>query len=229
MSVYRRGLARRNRLGRAGRTIWRFVASVVTTVGLLAATTMWGWGTCLAVILSAGLCAGCLATVTGPARPGRLLRISAVAGSLVAGTAGLVQLTGPASLLVVLPIAVTAPGLWSRIRVWRILAAGPEPEATLSPAAEVPTGALDLERRVPALVAILGALDDAELCLAWRRSFVLLNEAASPREKMVVVSLRQRYLDELQRRSPSGVSRWLESGARASGNPLPFLDDRPRS
>jgi hypothetical protein len=88
---------------------------------------------------------------------------------------------------------------------------------------------LDLERRVPALVAILGALDDAELCLAWRRSFVLLNEAASPREKMVVVSLRQRYLDELQRRSPSGVSRWLESGARASGNPLPFLDDRPRS
>jgi hypothetical protein len=82
---------------------------------------------------------------------------------------------------------------------------------------------------VPALVAILGALDDAELCLAWRRSFVLLNEAASPQEKLVVVTLRERYLDELQRRCPSGVSRWLDSGARASGNPLPFLDDHPRS
>ena len=82
---------------------------------------------------------------------------------------------------------------------------------------------------MPALVAVLGALDDAELCLAWRRSFVLLNEAASPEEKLVVVTLRERYLEELQRRSPSGVSRWLDSGARASGNPLPYLEGRPRS
>ena len=97
------------------------------------------------------------------------------------------------------------------------------------PDPEVPLGASDLEQRVPALVAILGALDDAELCLAWRRSFVLLNEAASPQEKLVVVTLRERYLDELQRRCPAGVSRWLDSGARASGNPLPFLDDHPSS
>ncbi|QWZ08769.1 hypothetical protein KRR39_02625 [Nocardioides panacis] len=231
MSAHERGLTRRHRLGRAGAGAWTFVLTVVTTIGLLAATTLWGWGTCLAVVLSSGLCAGCLATVTGPARPGRLVRISALWGALVAGTAGLVQLTGPLSLLVLLPLAATAPALWSRVRVWRILAGGPpvEQEATPGPASEVPGVPSDLEQRVPALVAILGALDDAELCLAWRRSFVLLNEATSPREKLVVVTLRERYLEELQRRSPAGVSRWLDSGARASGNPLPFLEDRRRS
>ena len=221
---------RRRRLGHLGARLWRFVTSVVTTVGVLAATQLWGWGTCFAVILSAGLCAGCVATVTGPARLGRLLRISAVSGALVAGTAGLVQLAGVVSLLVIVPIAATAPALWSRIRVWRILAAGPVEELDPPPApAPESRRASDLELRLPALVAILGALDDAELCLAWRRSFVLLNEAASPEEKLVVVTLRERYLEELQRRSPSGVSRWLDSGARASGNPLPYLEGRPRS
>ncbi len=231
MSAHKRGLTRRTRLGQIGPSLWRFVTTVVTTAGLLAATELWGWGTCLAVVLSSGLCAGCLATVTGPARPGRLIRVSVVSGALVAGAAGLLQLTGPVSLLVLVPLAATTPALWSRVRVWRILARGRAEEQELSemPDPEVPLGASDLEQRVPALVAILGALDDAELCLAWRRSFVLLNEAASPQEKLVVVTLRERYLDELQRRCPAGVSRWLDSGARASGNPLPFLDDHPRS
>jgi hypothetical protein len=231
MRAHERGLTRRHRLASAGATLWRFATTVVTTVGLLAAAELWGWGTCLAVVLSSGLCAGCVATVTGPARPGRLIRISALSGGVVAGIAGIVQLTGPVSLLVVLPLAATAPGLWSRVRVWRILATAPavEQEPTPAPAHEAPGSTSDLEQRVPALVAILGALDDAELCLAWRRSFVLLNEAASPQEKLVVVTLRERYLDELQRRCPSGVSRWLDSGARASGNPLPYLDDGRRS
>ena len=231
MSTSKRGLTRRHRLAGAGPRLWRFVTTVMATIGLLAATARWGWGTCFAVILSAGLCAGCVATVTGPARPVRLLRVSAVSGALVAGTAGLVQLTGPASLLVLVPLAATTPALWSRVRVWRILLSGPAPEqeGSATPDLEVVGGASALEQRVPALVAILGALDDAELCLAWRRSFVLLNEAASPQEKLVVVTLRERYLEELQRRNPSGVSRWLESGARASGNPLPYLDGRPRS
>jgi len=43
-----------------------------------------------------------------------------------------------------------------------------------------------------------------------------------------VVQLRQRYLDELQRRCPQGVARWLASGARAAGNPMTYLESRPR-
>jgi len=74
----------------------------------------------------------------------------------------------------------------------------------------------------------LAALDEVSLCLAWRRSFTLLGAASSPAERMAVVRHREQCLDELQRRYPRGLAAWLSSGAQASGDPLPFLVDRPR-
>jgi hypothetical protein len=71
-------------------------------------------------------------------------------------------------------------------------------------------------------------LDDEALCLAWRRSFLLLDGARSAAERLAVVEQRQQYLDELHRRSPKGLAAWLASGARASGNPLPYVDDARR-
>jgi hypothetical protein len=41
-----------------------------------------------------------------------------------------------------------------------------------------------------------------------------------------VVAQRQVYLDEMERRSPSGLRAWLESGARAAGGPERFLGKR---
>jgi hypothetical protein len=74
--------------------------------------------------------------------------------------------------------------------------------------------------------ADLRTLDDAALCLAWRRSFVRLGTIRGAAARLAIVEQRQRYLDELQRRHGEAFQSWLESGARASGNPLPYLQDR---
>ena len=92
-------------------------------------------------------------------------------------------------------------------------------------AAQLPAD--DLEGLVPTRstepVGGLESLDDDALCLAWRRSFLVLQSARSDRDRLAVVAQRQRYLDELERRSPQALETWLASGARAAGNPLPFL------
>jgi hypothetical protein len=67
------------------------------------------------------------------------------------------------------------------------------------------------------------ALDDGALCQAWRRSYVRLEASRAADARLEVVRLRQVYLDELVRRHPAEVRHWLESGARAAGNPLPFI------
>ncbi len=66
-------------------------------------------------------------------------------------------------------------------------------------------------------------LTDDELCLAWRQSFRVLENSHSGPAYLEVVRLRQAYLDEMQNRFPGGFETWLASGARAAGNPLPFL------
>ena len=67
------------------------------------------------------------------------------------------------------------------------------------------------------------ALDDGALCQAWRRSYVRLEASRAAEARLEVVRLRQVYLDELVRRHPAEVRQWLGSGARAAGNPLPFI------
>jgi hypothetical protein len=66
-------------------------------------------------------------------------------------------------------------------------------------------------------------LDDRALCDAWRRSYVRLQACSTTGARHEVVRRRQLYLDELVRRHPAGAQRWFDSGARAAGNPYPFL------
>jgi hypothetical protein len=70
----------------------------------------------------------------------------------------------------------------------------------------------------------LTALDDGAICEAWRRSYLQLDQATPTSRRLEVVRLRQLYLDELSRRHPAELRRWLASGARAAGNPQPFLE-----
>ena len=67
------------------------------------------------------------------------------------------------------------------------------------------------------------ALSDAELCRAWRVSFGALDAAMTAGARARVVALRQSYLDEIDRRHPTGLAAWLSSGARAAGNPTRYL------
>lgn len=73
------------------------------------------------------------------------------------------------------------------------------------------------------LKRLLDDMTNAELCMAWRRSFVDLLDASSPRGVASVAAYRQLLLDELELRSPSGFAAWMESGARAASDPSKFL------
>ena len=67
------------------------------------------------------------------------------------------------------------------------------------------------------------ALTDEELCQSWRASYTVLQHQPSAARMAATVAGRQTYLDELERRNPGGFAAWLASGARAPGNPLPYL------
>src|SRR5690625_3528215 len=68
----------------------------------------------------------------------------------------------------------------------------------------------------------------SELVHAWRASFTSLQRAQTTTAKNEIVDRRQQYLDELERRDPDGIRRWLDSGARAASDPSRFIheDDR---
>jgi hypothetical protein len=72
-------------------------------------------------------------------------------------------------------------------------------------------------------------LDLDALCMVWRRSYFQLLDAGLTPSTAAVVEYRQGILDEIDHRDPRGLSRWLASETRASGNPLPYLQARTAS
>ena len=66
-------------------------------------------------------------------------------------------------------------------------------------------------------------MTDAELCHAWRRSFVALQRARGLHLRALLVQTRQLLLDEVGARHPAGLQAWLGSGARAAGGPDRFI------
>jgi len=70
---------------------------------------------------------------------------------------------------------------------------------------------------------VLATLSTPELCLAWRRSYLTLVELPAGAARSELVTVRQSMLDELDRRDTDGFHRWLDDGARASGDPARYL------
>lgn len=81
------------------------------------------------------------------------------------------------------------------------------------------------EHSLRAMADQLRTLSDLELCRAWRRSFLVLDAAASPVIRLAVVQLRQAYLDELGRRRPDALQAWFDAGGRAASGPDRFFLD----
>ena len=77
------------------------------------------------------------------------------------------------------------------------------------------------------VLPVTDALTDADLCMAWRSSYVALDRAADPSEKLRAVKIREVILDELGRRDASGLEAWFRSGARAAGWPDRYLRGAP--
>jgi len=65
-----------------------------------------------------------------------------------------------------------------------------------------------------------------EIAAAWTASRELLRRTTSPQERAVVAELRQAYLDELERRDPECVRRWLESGQAFDSDVAGYLSAR---
>jgi len=213
--------------------VWRWASHLTVTVGLLCAVASQGWAMPLAEMFAFSFCAGFVAggflAGDGWSAAPRLIRISLGTGAVLTGAGGIVAVFGLAGAVWLLALLAISPAVRYCIEHrWLILGDDPTPSTRHVPAdtsSEVPSEPGFM--RAP-LTDDLETLDDAGLCLAWRRSFLMLEGARNEHDRMALVVQRQRYLDELQRRCPDGVAAWLASGARASSNPMPFLGNGSR-
>lgn len=67
------------------------------------------------------------------------------------------------------------------------------------------------------------SMDEAGLCLAWRKTYVALQRSTTPGSKLRIVQRRHDLLEELERRNANGFAAWLRSGARAAGDPSRYV------
>ncbi|TCC63365.1 hypothetical protein E0H73_13030 [Kribbella pittospori] len=214
------------------RTIRSWCLYLATTIGLVCAIATWGL---VGVVISVVVVAMATAVVAssmwggdGRVAVARVVRVTLGAGLMTPAAVGLIAVAKVAGVLVVVILALTTPALTSLVQARR-KAKGDRP--VVRPEPTTPRDSVTPLADGPAAITPapeLSSLGDEALCLAWRRSFRLLETAPTAAERLSVVEKRQQYLDELHRRSPEGLAAWLASGARASGNPLPYVDDARR-
>jgi len=151
----------------------------------------------------------------------RLIASSALVGGTTAcAFLGFAVLLGAGVFLLVLFVVVSSPYAVSAYSRW--LSPAPTP-----PAAQLDALASAFAYESPEYVPFqspseLGELTDEQLCQAWRASYMALQRSLAA-QTIATVEERQRYLDEFERRNAGGFTAWLASGARAPGNPLPYL------
>jgi hypothetical protein len=150
-----------------------------------------------------------------------VLRDSAVLAGLAtvaicAVIVGLVVLLGTASGPVIV-ILVLASTLWARRALHRA-----SPSASAVRDEQVLSG-LEPNREVSGPPVVAADMPTAELCLAWRRSYLVLIETPFGARRDEIVSRRRELLDELERRDHAGFVRWIDTGARAASDPGRYL------
>lgn len=186
---------------------WRCVC-VLSTVGVLCAYTEWGWNAVVMAACTVATIGGSIGASVwaenGRATAVLVTRTIVAGGWFTTSTIGLVAVLGVAGLVPVVLLAVLRPGLGSAVRRAR--------------AAHADGSDHDLAGRDD-----LRSLDDEALCRVWRRTFAATDPAGGPTADLTLVDLRARILDELHRRSPSGLTAWWVAGGPASGSPLPYL------
>jgi hypothetical protein len=223
---------------------WRWVARLTMIAGLLFLAALWGANSGLRSFLLLVAVLWCVARVMPGLRPARgIVQACAYAVAWVLSAAGWIGLVGAGGALVVALVVVTSP-LARFILVTKALPwmAGVSPDATLEALGRVagdsvqqlssppqagsggvkPGSAADWWPELPRGAAVRD-LDDDDLCLAWRRSYVRLVSSHSVALRLAVVDARRDYLDELARRYPRQLDEWLRSGARAAGDPSAYL------
>ena len=217
------------------RNAWRTVVALVGLLGMLVMLERLGLiFTATLYVLTGVLVAALAAAIeredvaqTWRAR----LRPGVVGGAVALATLGMVILVGPGALFLLAAGALSSPPALRWFRRYcgsddrHVHADGSR--AHMHTADLDPLEALATTPTEPdGLSSAPESMSDDALCLAWRRSYVDLQRSGSVTAQLLVVQERQRYLDELERRNPSGLSDWLASGARAAGDPSRFIVPR---
>ena len=210
---------------------WIWTAAVVTITCVACLSRQITWSETLlgmfvtALIVSAATVGVLLGSDARDSRPAAIAYITGrnalVGASVVLVASTLVQAGGAIGWLVVLLMAAGAPPIVERVAAVLHLA-GVRRTRAVAPAPAEPVELRTIDA-VPESDAPVERLSTPNLVLAWRYSYRALELASSYHARARIAARRQAYLDELERRDPTGVQRWLESGARAASDPTRFL------
>lgn len=230
------------------RHVWRMGAGALTSLGLVAALMAWPAVAVLTFLLMATVVAAAAASITaveGQDVPWLgVTRTGSVTAAAFVGAGGLIDLLGTWGFVLAVATAVLSPrvvaaavGLGSRLRddgaaptpvgPAEVRTAPQEQGDPLDAFTSAPVLASSVDR--PWMVGPTAAMDDETLCLAWRSSYVALQEVSSMARELKIIERRQEILDELERRNSRGFSAWLASKPRAAGDPFRFLVDGSRA
>ncbi len=210
------------------RLLWLGVAGALTAVAVT--------GTVVAaplplVLILAGITAAVHATYPLWGRAGRCPSVfgryaaaAAYSAPAVLLVAGLSSVAGLSTVPVLLLLVATSPPAtrWYAERVGRQTESGQRTGGAAAQHGRRSTGATAPNLRLVSANEV-SALSDEELCLAWRTTFTALHRATGANELAQIAAARRDYLDELERRYPTAVRRWISSGARAASNPARYL------
>lgn len=151
----------------------------------------------------------------------------ATGGALACGAAAAIGLTialGPPAVALCLLLASGSPPVLARYlpptrRHRRSASATPLPEP-------MPVGKLPPTRHDPMPPDdVLAEISTRQLCRDWRASYTALQRSCDPAAAARLVHTRLCYLNEMERRDRAGFKRWIDSGARAAGDPGTYLLD----
>jgi hypothetical protein len=200
------------------------MTATVVALGLYASVQAWGAMPALATFLSAATLGGvCHLSVSSLATPDtvawRHITVGAlVVGALTLAVCGLVAMAGSGAMWVMVLLGLTWSGwprLVRRLRPARSSPRTTEPDQPALPEPVAETGQTSLE--------IPDRIEDADLCLAWRSSFVALQRATTVESRLRIVLVRALYLDELERSNPAAFVDWLSASPRAATSPRASL------
>jgi hypothetical protein len=216
------------------RAVWLRVARFATVAGVCTAFAVFPLlGLSITFTLSALVGSMSAWTWKGCRDGRRLALVGFVSGSAVLATCAITALLGTAGLALPALLAGSAPPLvtWLARRThqwnWQDYLPTTAPNAECGSASEFEPVETCSPGRTLAYQEWMthspAALDPSALCLAWRRSYLTLRQPLSLASRLLVVKRRQELLDELERRNPSGFTAWLDSGARAAGDPRRYI------
>jgi hypothetical protein len=204
--------------------VWTATAATVIALGLFVSVVAWGPMPALATFLSAATLGGvCHLSIASLATPDTVAWRHITVGALVVGAltlafGGLLAISGSGAVWVVVLLGLTWsgwPALVGRLRParWSPRPTKPDQPALPDPVADAGHAALSIPDRI----------EDADLCLAWRSSFVALQRATTLESRLRVVLIRELYLDEMERSNPAAFVDWLSASPRAATSPKASL------